>query len=207
MLLTSKARFNVASWGRQSGKTTAGLQKLFTVPLKGKADSVYWYILQNHSAADVAFKRFVNMYPRNTQSLLFEKRPNETDKTVFIKGNVQICFKSGSEYDNLRIETLNGVIIDECREQPHQLWTQVIRPMLAKHKGWADFYSTPNGYDWFYDLAMFSQDHKDRGGREWSYIHAPSSESPWWTKEELESARSSMTETGYRQEILAEVVE
>lgn len=202
-MLNSKTRFNVASWGRQSGKTTAGLQKLFTIPMRGQKDAVYWYILQTHSAADVAFRRYIKMFPRNVQDLLFERRPNETDKTVFLKGNIQISFKSGSEYNNLRIETLNGVIIDECREQPTELWPQVVRPMLAKHKGWADFYSTPNGYDWFYDLAMFARNNEN----EWTYIHAPSSECPWWAEEELSSARSTMTEMEYRQEILAEFVE
>lgn len=203
ILLNSKTRFNVAAWGRQSGKTTAGLQKLFIKSLNSKADSVYWYILQTHSAADVAFNRFIRMYPRNVKELLFDKNPNASEKTVFLKGNIQVGFKSGSEYDNLRIETLNGVIIDECREQPLELWSQVVRPMLAKHKGWADFYSTPNGYDWFYDIAMFAMDHP----LDWTYVHAPSSEAPWWTKEELDSAKASMTESEYRQEILAEFLE
>lgn len=168
-------------------------------PMEGRRNGVYWHILQTHSAAEVAFNRYVGMFPRESWIYTWDKRPNESQKEVFLTGGRMVGFKSGENYQDLRTETLDGAILDECRQQDRILWTQVVRPMLARHSGWCDFYSTPNGYDWFYDLEM---DHKDNP--EWEFFHAPSSEAWWWTPEEIESARQNMTEAEFAQEIMAE---
>lgn len=195
----SKARFKVGVWGRQSGKTTNGTWTMFTRPIEGRMNGMYWYILQTHSAAEVAFNRYVKLFPKQTWPYLWAKRPNESEKTVFLTGGRQVQFKSGQNFDDLRIETLDGCIIDECRQQDKRLWTQVIRPMLGRRKGWCDFYSTPNGYDWFYDLAQDAKILDD-----WDVIHAPSWSAWWWTPEEIDSAKSTMSQPEFDQEIGAE---
>lgn len=194
----SKARFKVVCFGRQSGKTTNGIWRMART-LEGPENAIYWHVLQTYSAAEIAFKRFVNLFPYEARSLVFEKSPNQSELCVYLSGNRQIHFKSGDNFQNLRAETLHGVIIDECREQDKRVWTQVIRPMLARYKGWAEFYSTPNGYDWFFDLYEFAQ--RDP---EWAAFQAPSTEAPWWSPEEIDSARRSMSEAEFAQEILAE---
>jgi hypothetical protein len=116
---------------------------------------------------------------------------------VQIHGNRKIFFQSGQNYQDLRAETLDGCVIDEYRQQHPDLWPQVIRPMLARRKGWCDFLSTANGFDHFFELFEFAKAHPD----EWSTFHAPSSEAWWWTPEEIESAKGSMTEPVFDQEI------
>lgn len=168
--------------------------------MEGRAGGVYWHLLQTNQAAEIAFNRYVRLFPQQSWNQLWAKKPNESEKTVYLTGYRQVTFKSGGEPDNLRAETLDGSIIDECREQPSDLWPMIIRPMLGRHKGWCDFYSTPNGFDWFYDLeneAIASPD-------EWDLFNAPSTEAWWWTKEEIESARRSMSEAQFAQEIMAE---
>lgn len=193
----SLARFNVASWGRQSGKTTFGLDKVTFRPLQGRPRGVYWYVLQTNSAAEIAFNRFWDMH--RTSGLL-TKKPNESEKFATLIGDRVIHFKSGDNFQDLRAETLDGAIIDEYRQQAKELWPQIIRPMLSRRKGWCDFYSTPNGFDHFKDLYDFALAHPD----EWATFHAPSTEAWWWTPEEIESARASMSEAEFAQEILAE---
>lgn len=194
----SKKRFNVACWGRQSGKTTTGLDKKLYRPLQGRPEGVYWYILQTHDAAEVAFNRYWKMFDGARDLLL--KKPNESEKLVTLCNRATVFFKSGENYEDLRAETLDGVIIDEYRQQHPDLWPRVIRPMLARHKGWADFYSTPNGFDHFYDLYQFALLHAD----EWGVFHAPSTEAWWWTPQEIASAKAQMSEAEFAQEILAE---
>lgn len=196
----SNRRFNLGVWGRQSGKTTNAGFTMVKKPLNGPRLGHYWHILQTHAASEIAFNRYVRQFPKSSWSELWAKRPNESEKTVFLTGYREVTFKSGRNYDELRTETLHGAIIDECREQPIDLWPMVIRPMLAKYKGWCDFYSTPNGFDWFYDLHEFAIQNPD----EWGVVHAPSTEAWWWTQEEIESARKNMTEAQFAQEILAE---
>src|ERR1035437_269664 len=99
------------------------------------------------------------------------------------------------------MEPLDGLIIDEVRQQRKELWTRVCRPMLAKHKGWADFLSTANGFDHFYD--MFQRAKLDTSG-EWATFHAPSSEAWWWDEAELASVRAELSDPEYEQEILAQ---
>ena len=195
----SNKRFKVVCFGRQSGKTTNGLWRMTRV-LEGPENAIYWHILQTNSAAEVAFNRFVKLFPRDSWDVLFEKRPNESERTVFLVGNRQVHFKSGDNFQNLRAETLHGCIIDECREQDAALWKQVIRPMLGRYKGWCDFYSTPNGFDWFYDLYQNALKYPD----EWEVFHAPSTEAWWWTPEEIISAKQTMSDAEFAQEIMAE---
>lgn len=199
----SKARFNIAKWGRQSGKTTYGLDKITWKPFDGRRDAVYWYILQTHAAAEVAFNRYVQMVPKSDWKYLWAKRPNESEKTVFLSGYRNVFFKSGENYEDLRVETLDGCVIDEFRQQHPNLWPMVIRPMLARRKGWCDFLSTPNGFDHFFDLWQLAL--QDTSGT-WATFTAPSTEAFWWSKEEVEDSRRSMSLAMFRQEILAEFV-
>jgi len=167
--------------------------------LEGPPDAVYWYVLQTYSAAEIAFKRFVRLFPRSSWDQCFEKKPNESERTVFLAGNRQVHFKSGQNFEDLRAETLHGCIIDECRQQNESLWRQIVRPMLGRHKGWCDFYSTPNGFDWFYDLYQSAQ-----GNDEWAVFHSPSTACFWWTETEIESTKKTMSEAEFAQEIRAE---
>jgi len=192
----SKARFNIACWGRQSGKTTYGIDKMIYKPLQGRPHGLYWYILQTYSAATIAFRRHFNML-RETRLLA---GMNKTERSIQLMNGSTIFFKSGKNFEDLRAETLDGAIIDEMRQQPKDLWPMIIRPMLSKRKGWCDFLSTSNGFDHFKDLYDFALSHPD----EWSVFHAPSTEAPWWTQEEIESARATMSEDVFAQEILAE---
>lgn len=195
----SPARFKVASWGRQSGKTTNGGWTMVKKPLLGPRFGRYWHILQTHTAASIAFDRYVRLFPKSSWSTLWAKKPNESEKTVFLTGFREVSFKSGQNFEDLRSETLHGAIIDECRQQDPRLWKMIIRPMLGRYGGWCEFYSTPNGFDWFYDLT---QDHKD--DPEWEFFHAPSWEAWWWTPEEIASAKRTMSEAEFAQEIGAE---
>lgn len=111
----------------------------------------------------------------------------------------EIRFVSGEVLDNLRGDTLNGAVIDEVRDQHPDLWPMVIRPMLATTRGFCWFISTPNGFDHFYDLAQLAQTDPD-----WSFLSAPSTANPLFAQSEFESARRSMSEAQFAQEILAE---
>lgn len=166
-------------------------------PLLGRPGGIYWYVLQTHSAAEVAFNRYWDLLRPTPQVML--GKPNESEKFVRLVGNRVVHFKSGDNFNGLRVETLDGAIIDEVREQHKELWPRIIRPMLARRQGWADLYSTSNGYEHFYDLCEAA-----KMDPAWGFFQAPSSEAWWWTPDELESARSTMSEDEFAQEIGAE---
>lgn len=165
-------------------------------PLQGRNNGVYWYILQTYSAAEIAYNRYVRIL-ENTDLII---RKHGSDLWVKLKNGATIFFKSGKNYQDLRLETLDGAIIDEVRQQHKDLWSMIVRPMLARRKGWCDFYSTPDGFDHFKDIYDFAQTHPD----EWACFHAPSIEAWWWDSEEIASAKSSMTTDVFEQEIMAD---
>lgn len=167
-------------------------------PLQGRAGGIYWYVLQTSDAAEIAFNRHWQQLSLAPKLLL--KKPNESEKIIPLFNGAQVFYKSGDVFENLRAETLDGAIIDEFRQQRKGIWSRVIRPMLARRGGWCDFYSTPNGFDDFYDLSEFAKAHP----KEWAFFQAPSTEAWWWTPEEVESARATMSEDEFAQEILAE---
>jgi hypothetical protein len=190
-------RFRVCSWGRQIGKSTAALNDLLDHAWK-QPEGTLWYIMPTYDQAKVQYRRLVGML-WNCRDIIAKK--NQTELRVKLINNSQIVFKSGDRPDNLRTETLTEVVLDEVRNLPRDLWSMVIRPMLARYNGRATFISTPNGFDHFYDLADRAM--KD-SRQEWGYMHFPCTKSPIWTPTEIESARREMSEDEFAQEIMAE---
>lgn len=166
-------------------------------PLLGRPEGIYWYILQTHAAAEVAFNRYLR-FASKAQGFIKDK--NESEKSITLLNDAHLFFKSGQNFEDLRVETLDGCVIDEYRQQHPDLWSKVVRPMLARHKGWCDILTTPNGFDHSKDLCDFALEHE----QEWGVFHAPSTEAWWWTPQEVASAKETMSEDEFAQEILAE---
>lgn len=191
-----RARYRVVAFGRQAGKSTFGLNELLKAAWETPG-TTYWFISPTFDQAKKQYRRMVGMLSPCWEIL---KKKNQTELRVKLANQSVIEFKSGEVLHNLRGETLHGCVIDEVREQPGELWSQVINPMLRTTGGWCVFISTPNGFDAFYDLAKKAQ--KDTRGK-WAFFEAPSTANPLFTAEEFEEARFEMSEAEFEQEILA----
>ena len=190
-------RFVVASWGRQSGKSTAAINHI-AKKMWENPKTRYWF-------ASPTLRQAGKMYER-LKDLLFSsgaiEDDHDTKKRITLINGSWVEFVSGEVLHNLRGDFLHGAVIDEVRDQPARLWSQIIRPMLATTKGWCWFISTPNGFDNFYDLAQ--RHNSQQYANEWAYFRAPSTANPLFTIEEYESAKREMSESEFAQEILAE---
>lgn len=193
----SKARFKVASFGRQSGKSTWGNQELLKRAWENPSTN-YWFISPTFDQAKTQYRRLVGAL-WNCKGILLKK--NQTELRIKLTNQSTISFKSGEVFDNLRGDHLHGVIIDEVRDQNPDLWPMVIRPMLTTTRGWAAFIGTPNGFDHFYDLFNYAQTNTDNG---WESFQAPSTCNPLITELELSDAKRTMSEAQFAQEYLAE---
>ena len=192
----SNARYRVAAFGRQSGKSTWGINELLAKAWENPKTK-YWFISPIFSQAEVQFERMIDM----VEDCGAAKSINRSKKEITLINKSTITFKSGETFQRLRGSTLNGVIIDEVREQHPDLWPLVIRAMLTTTRGWAAFISTPNGFDQFYDF--FERGRNDKTGR-WECFQAPSTCNPLFSQEEFEEAKAESTEGVFAQEILAE---
>lgn len=193
----SKARFRVASWGRQSGKSTACINELLKRAWE-KPQSKYWYLSPIHSQARQQFRRMASALHSCEGAVT---KLNESELMVQLMNGSQITFKSGESLHHLRGESLNGAVIDEVRDQDPNLWSQVIRPMLTTTQGWAAFVSTPNGFDEFFDLYSVAE--KNETGL-WECFQAPSTANPMFTKQEYDQLEAEMHPDLFAQEVLAQ---
>ena len=184
----------MASGGRP-GKSTAANNELLKKSWENPG-SINWFISPTYDSARIMFRRATQAL-RNCPDIFSD---NKSELMIELSNGSKIFYKSGDVLENLRTETLNGVVIDEVRNQHKNLWPLVIRPMLTTTKGWAVFISTPNGFDHFYDLYDFAR--TDTTGN-WVAMNAPSTCNPLITKEELDDARRSMSEAEFAQEYLA----
>jgi hypothetical protein len=132
---------------------------------------------------------------------IYRRKPNESRLDLPLINGSTIRVVSGFGIDNLRGETLHGVVIDEMRFQKKGIWSKIIYPMLTTTGGWAAFVSTPQGFDDFHDLYVNAV--TDRTG-DWFYMHSPSTCNPLFTEAALENARQNMSEPEFAQEIMAE---
>jgi hypothetical protein len=65
--------------------------------------------------------------------------------------------RSAEHPEGLVGEGLDGVIMSEAAKHKRETWERYIRPALADRRGWADFPTTPEGYNWLYELWQFGQ--------------------------------------------------
>lgn len=196
----SKARFRVAVTGRQFGKSTMCNNELIKRAWENPGQT-FWFVSPTYDQARVQYRRTVGaLYDCKD---IFIKQ-NQSELRLKLLNDSQIRYVSGESLQNLRGETLHGVVIDEVRDQHPELWPLVIRPMLTTTQGWAAFVSTPSGFDSFYDLAETARN--DTTG-DWALIQAPSTANPLFTQSEFEAARRSMSDAQFQQEILAQFVD
>jgi hypothetical protein len=187
-------RFTIGCIGRQYGKTTLALRRHVKRVLH--KPGVYWWIAPITDQAKIAFKRTIQFY----KPLIREV--NKTDREVRWWSGSTTYFKGSDDYENLKGESLSGATLDECGTMHAEVWPEVIRPMLATTKGWADFIGTPKGKNHFYQLWLNAGQDPD-----WSRHHASSEKSPFFPESELLAAKASTPEAIFRQEYLAEFIE
>lgn len=109
-----------------------------------------------------------------------------------------------------RIDTMRGrkywrVCIDEAaiHQRLKESFNLVVRPTLTDYAGDCWIFSTPRGFNEFYELWTYGQlnDHP-----EWMSWKMPSELNPYLPQEEIEAARQSMPARAFKQEYEAEFI-
>jgi len=72
--------------------------------------------------------------------------------------NTRLEVRSADHPENLVGDALNGVIMSEAAKHKEETWSRFIQPALADFRGWADFPTTPEGFNWLYALWMYGKD-------------------------------------------------
>ena len=183
-------RFVVGVAHRRMGKTVAALNQLIKSSLEnGQQSPRYAYIAPTYGQAKrVAWDYLTHFVrPLNAETNITELRVD------FLGRRIQLY---GSEnFDSLRGQYFDGVVLDEIGDQNPKIWNEIIRPSLSDRKGYCLFIGTPKGNNHFKDL--FDRADKEEG---WAALQFKASETKLIDEEELLSARKEMGDDKFNQE-------
>ena len=187
-----KARFRVLVAGRRFGKTFLSLVELCRAAWS--PGRLAWYVAPSYRQAKrVAWKPLKAMTRPYWASI-----PNETDLRIDLVTGGTICLRGADNYDSLRGDGLDFLILDEYASMAPEAWPEVLRPALADKKGSALFIGTPHGYNHFYDLYQNAKRQPT-----WATFQYTTAEGGNVAAEELQSATHELDERTYKQEFEA----
>src|SRR3990167_690280 len=199
--IRSKAKYKVLNFGRRSGKTTElayeALGTAFSIPNA----KITYYAQTFGDARDIAWEIFLKAFGGSVI------KKNETLLEITVKGPAGISkiFLKGWE-SVVTAEKGRGtendlILLDEVaylRGFKHY-WQSVLEPTLLTTKGRAVFGSTPNGFNDFYELSNYAQNHPD-----WFYLHATSYDNPYNDALWLDQKKNDLPQDVFAQEYLAD---
>lgn len=209
----SAARFRVASCGRRFGKSKMGGHELDLEALATKAHLAwlteqgkrreFWIVGPNYSDSEKEFRVHYNSLRKMGAPLdRVGTRYNALGGDMHISmygGLYQVHAMSAAHPESLVGEGLSGVLMAEAAKQKESTWSKYIRPTLADFRGWAQFTSTPEGKNWFYDLW---NDGQDVTNPDWASWRLPSWKNPHVypmgaTDAKIKTLRAALDEGGF----------
>lgn len=108
---------------------------------------------------------------------------------------------SADNIDVARGYEFDWLIFDEPAQCNLSDWEQVLTQTLDDRNGWALFITTPQGYNWIYDLYKRGQNPLET---EWFSLQSPTWDNPYHNKKRLEVARRNLNPLVFQQEYGAE---
>lgn len=200
-ILEQASRRNVIPCGRRFGKTTLGTYRAIRPALDGYP--VGWFAPSYRMLTEVWNELRFRLAPAAS-------RTNSTERRIELYTGGLIEMWTADDPDAGRSRKYKHVIVDEAGLIRHleTLWNDAIAPTLIDLEGSADFYGTPKGRNYFWQLWQLSQS----GDPRWFGITMPSSANPHLPPGEIpqsvEDALSrNIPERTYRQEYRAEFLE
>lgn len=188
----STKRWIVLVLHRRAGKTVAAINHLLRDACR-VPNSRYAYISPTYKQSkDIAWD-MLKKYARPIPGVLF----NESELRADLPNGSRIRLYGADNPDSLRGIALWGVVFDEYSQQPSNIFTEIIRPALADHQGYAIWIGTPKGKNDFFRLYQ-----KGLTDDNWLSLLLTVEDTGVIAQSELDDAKSIMSEDEYRQEWL-----
>lgn len=159
---TSPARFRFSACGRRYGKSTMAARDVTPKHLL-KKDQLVWCVGPTYDLAEKEFRIVWNdlvIKKKFGKDKRVRKAYNKRSGDMFIEfpWGTKIECRSAEHPDLLVGEALDHVIMCEAAKHKKETWDRFIRPSLADKRGSADFPSTPEGFNWFYEQWQLGRD-------------------------------------------------
>jgi len=187
----SEARFKIVMAGRRFGKTMFAAGECLKRAVNNHER--IWWVAPSFPIAMVAWRALSHAAAQLPGTQILKK-----EMTINFPGGGCITIKSADKENSLRSEGLDGLVMDEGAFIRETAWTHELRPALVDKGGWALFFSTPNGRNWYWRVWKQAEQEDD-----WEAFQFASSDNPHIDKEELAAAREVMPKDVFEQEHLA----
>jgi hypothetical protein len=206
---SSTARFRVPCCGRRYGKSTmAGADRVADLFMPG---TYGWIVGPTYDLGEKEFRVIWDSLIVNLRLGLdkrVKKAYNKRMGEMYIEmpWGSRVEVRSATQPERLVGEKLHWAIMSEAAKHNRETWERFIRPALSDYRGSADFPSTPEGFNWYYDLWMHGF---DDGLEAWNSWQFPSWENPvvfpeGRTDPEILEIEKTTTKEWFLQEIAAD---
>lgn len=195
------SRYKVIVRGRRGGKTEEEIQGIVMDAVTNPGR--HWLVGPNYrQIKSIAWTRLKAVLDVDKDWVFNEQELYAHNPKILDENGTptRIELKGADKEDSLVGVAVKSLRVDEAALVKSNVWSLVLRPMLADHKAPAYFYSTPRGKNWFYDLYMRGVN-GDEGWKSW---RQPTSINSYISPEEIAEMRRDMTEMMFSQEVLAE---
>ena len=151
------ARFFVFVCGRRFGKTwAAAMEATFVASQPNKK---IWVVGTSYKKARLIFREiWKNMVVGREDDV---EKCSEKDMYIRFRWGTTVEGMSADNPSSLVGEGLDFLIIDEASKVSPKIWDMYLSPTVVGRKGKVVFITTPQGYDWVYDLYALGKKDKD----------------------------------------------
>lgn len=154
----SKKRFKLPSCGRRFGKSTMAARDL--EPELMVPNRRFWIVGPTYDLAEKEFRVVWNdmiLGMGMGKDKRIKKAYNKRSGELYIEfpWGTRLECRSASHPETLVGDSLDGVIMSEAAKHKSDTWERYIRAALSDKRGWATFPTTPEGFNWFYDLWSY----------------------------------------------------
>ncbi len=189
-----RTRFCVLLCHRRFGKTVASINDLIRQAMRsGKSDWRAAYMAPFLGQA----KTVAWDYLRHFTHTLPDVKYNISELSCTLPTGARIRLFGTDNAHALRGMYLDDLVLDEPADMPREVWTQVLRPMLADRKGRALFCGTPKGVN---NLLHDAWEEAGKGTQDWCRFMFRASDTGYVDADELVAAKNAMGSDEYAQE-------
>lgn len=168
----SKARFRTPTCGRRFGKSTMAARDL--EPKLFGPNRRFWIVGPTYDLGEKEFRVIwddlvVNMALGRDKKV--KKAYNKRSGEMYIEfpWRTRLEVRSADHPENLVGEALDWVVLSEAAKHKEETWERFIRPALADKRGGADFPTTPEGFNWLYNIWMLGKNREIPEYESWRF--------------------------------------
>ncbi len=140
--------------GRRFGKTTASAME--ATYYASQPNKRIWLVGLSYDKADLMFREIWQLMVIGHANDII--RASEKERFIKFKWGTTVEAKSADNPDSLVGEGLDLLIIDEAAKVKRRIWDMYLSPTLSDRKGKAIFITTPEGFNWIYDLYLLGKE-------------------------------------------------